>query len=410
VTSIEKIAGLARESRFDSLGNTGGYYGLEDLDLSKVEALGRGTKYDLCCSSSTKRRTKGVDGLGSVLIGGLCHSFTPDGRCVSLFKTLYTNACTQECRYCTNSITCKNRSKIFSYTPEELARITINLYRGNYIEGLFLSSGMGRSEEATMEEMIEAVRLLRDAYHFRGYVHLKILPGSSKDHVKRAMELADRVSVNLEAASGSYMGELSPTKDYVKDILERQRYVRELSRKVRLPAGQTTQLVVGAAGESDRDIFDRLLLEYDVMRLRRVYYSAFTPVEGTAFGNKEKQPLWREHRLYQMDWLYRVYHFDKGEMEIAFDEEGFLSDRDPKETIARNLLDSPVDPNAASFEELIRVPGIGPKSAWRITELRRSQEIKKKSELKALGVRVNRAEPFLKLNGRCGTTLDRWLS
>ncbi len=405
MTTLEKMARLAALSRFDSLGTTSGL----EIDPVKVDALGRGTKHDICSSTSTKRKVEGIDGLGDVLRGGLCHSFTGSGRCVSLFKTLYTNACPHDCRYCSNARSREGGSKTFSYSPDELAKITVGLYRTNRIEGLFLSSGIGKDENATMEEMIETVRLLRRTHQFRGYVHLKILPGSSKEHVREAMELADRVSVNLEAPSKSRLTELCPSKDYERDILARQRYVRDLSKKVDLPAGQTTQMVVGAAEESDREIFDRLHFEYDVMDLRRVYFSAFTPVAGTAFEGKEEEPRWREHRLYQVDWLYRVYKLDKKEILAAFDDDGFLRNKDPKMTIAKEFFDSPIDPNSASFGELIRVPGIGPKSARRIALLRKKNRIERMRDLAALGVVTRRAGPFLKIDGKCGTTLDRWI-
>lgn len=401
VTSLEKMARLATESCFDSVGPAPG----RAIDLAKVEALGRGTKYDLCTSSAAKRQ--GEDALGSALRGGLCHSFTGSGRCVSLFKTLYTNACPHDCGYCPNASISAGK-KIFSYDPEELVRITLALYRENRIEGLFLSSGIGRDENETMEEMIEAVRLLRSAHHFRGYVHLKILPGSSKEHVREAMELADRVSVNLEAPSSARMAELCPSKEYERDILARQRYIQDISRYVALPAGQTTQMVVGAAGETDREIFDRMLTEYDVLNLKRVYFSAFTPLAGTAFEDREKAPAWREHRLYQIDWLYRIYKLDEGEITAAFDDSGYLPDGDPKVAIARASFEEPIDPNGASFAELIRVPGIGPKTARRILLCRKNGRIERMRDLAALGVAARRAGPFLKVGGKAAATLDRW--
>jgi putative DNA modification/repair radical SAM protein len=405
VTTLEKMARLASLCSFDSLGPPP----WQKIDPAKVEALGRGTKHDICASTSTKRRVEGTDGLGDVLRGGLCHSFSGSGRCVSLFKTLYTNACPHDCRYCSNASCSRGSARSFTYSPEELARITIGLYRTNRIEGLFLSSGIGKGENETMEEMIETVRLLRRDHRFRGYVHLKILPGSSKEHVREAMELSDRVSVNLEAPSKSRLADLCPSKDYERDILARQRYVRDLSKIVDLPAGQTTQMVVGAAEESDREIFDRLLFEYEVMNLRRVYFSAFRPVAGTAFEGREREESWREHRLYQVDWLRRVYRLEKEEILAAFDDDGFLGNRDPKVAIAKSSFDSPIDPNSASFDELIRVPGIGPKSARRIALRRKEKRIEKRRDLAALGVVVRRAGPFLKVGGKCDTTLDRWI-
>jgi predicted DNA-binding helix-hairpin-helix protein len=222
------------------------------------------------------------------------------------------------------------------------------------------------------------------------------------------MELSTRVSINLEASSAAHLSEMCPTKDYHEDILQRQRYIKSLQEKVPLPAGQTTQLVVGATQESDQEIFNRMLYEYRELDIKRAYYSAFSPQKGTAFASREPQPLWREHRLYQMDWLYRVYHFHPQEIEYAFDEDGFLSNSDPKEAIARQLIDGPVDPNTAPYRDLVLVPGIGPRSAKKIIAFRKRQKITRKDELANLGVRVKRTTSFLKINGWRDTTLDRW--
>jgi predicted DNA-binding helix-hairpin-helix protein len=309
-----------------------------------------------------------------------------------------------------------SKGQAFSYTPEELARITLSLYRGNYIEGLFLSSGIGRNEERITEKMIETIRLLRHENCFSGYIHLKILPGSSWSHIQEAMMLADRVSINLEASSASHLSEVCSTKSYESDILQRQRYIQRLMREMRsdegrsiLPAGQTTQIVVGAGGESDQEIFQRMIFEYDEMGVKRTYYSAFSPQQGTLLEARQAEALWRERRLYQMDWLYRVYGFRPGEIRIAFDESGFLPNSDPKMAIARESLDLPLDPNRASYQQLLRVPGIGPKSARRIIARRKSKAILSRSELAILGVRIRKASPFLKINGWRDMTLERWL-
>lgn len=398
MVSLEKISHLALGSSFDSLGpNIVNTY--RNIDNDKLNALGSGTRYDICTASSTP---------GSASVAGICHSFTHDGRCISLFKTLYTNSCYHQCNYCFNAANCADRPKLFSYTPEELAGLTISLYRSNYIEGLFLSSGAGRNEDLIMEKLIETARLLREKYGFAGYIHLKVLPGASLSHIKEAMELSDRLSINIEAPSASHMREISPTKDYENDILQRQRYIRDLSDEIGLQAGQTTQLVVGSSGENDEEIFRRVLYEYNELDIRRAYFSAFSPQKGTAFEKYEPQPKWREHRLYQVDWLYRVYHFKAKEIEYAFDANGFLSNSDPKMAIAKELVDSPVDPNVAPYNELLRVPGIGPESARRIVALRRQKRISKKEELAHLGVRIKRAAPFLKINGWRDTTLEMW--
>jgi putative DNA modification/repair radical SAM protein len=393
MVTLEKIAHLAEECRFDTMGPTGG------VNAEKLSTLGEGTRHDVCASTFSPRE---------IPLPGICHAFTQDGRCVSLFKTLYTNHCTHQCSYCTNAANCSRKVRAFSYTPEELANITLSLYRSNYIEGLFLSSGAGRDEDTVMEKMVETARLLRQKHAFSGYIHLKVLPGSTQAHIQEAMQFADRVSINLEAASASHMNEICATKDYESDILQRQRYIRDLTAKNILPAGQTTQLVVGAAGESDEEIFKRVLYEYKEIGVRRAYYSAFSPQRGTPFENREGQPLWREHRLYQMDWLFRVYHFQPGEISHAFNENGFLLNADPKMAIAREFMDGPVDPNTAPFQQLLRVPGIGPKSAQRIVAFRKRQPIAARAELAAMGVRIKRAAPFLKINGWRDTTLEMW--
>ena len=406
MVTLDKIARLAEESRFDSLGKA--IYGGPKLNLAKVAALGDGTKHDVCASSATPRVVEGLNRIGNAARSGICHSFTHDGRCVSLFKTLFTNACGHQCNYCSNASSCGGKGKVLSYTPEELAKVTLQLYRGNYIEGLFLSSGIGRDEDILMEKMLESVRLLRHKYRFQGYVHLKILPGSQLEYIKQALELVDRVSINIETPTKLYMDEISPTKDYANDILLRQRMIRDTAKKQKLHAGQTTQFVVGAAGESDAEIFKRMLREYREMEMKRSYFSAFSAVPNTPFSKKDSQPLWREHRLYQMDWLHRVYEFKDSEMTLPFDEEGFLGNTDPKLAIAREYHDRPVDPNEAEYHELLRVPGIGPKSAYRILLMRKQEAIKKMDQLKKLGVVMKRASPFLKLNGWYDSTLDRW--
>jgi putative DNA modification/repair radical SAM protein len=403
MVTLEKIAHLAEECRFDSLGPAISP-AVVDVDAKKLSTLGEGTRHDVCASTFSPRETP---------LPGICHAFTKDGRCVSLFKTLYTNHCTHQCSYCTNAANCSNKSKAFSYTPEELARITLSLYRSNYIEGLFLSSGAGRDEDRVTERMVETVRRLRQKHAFSGYIHLKILPGCARSHIQEAIELADRVSINLEAASASHMSEICASKSYENDILQRQRYIRDIlcetkNSKAFLPAGQTTQLVVGAAGESDEEIFKRVLYEYKEIGVKRAYYSAFFPQRGTPFENRKAQPLWREHRLYQMDWLYRIYHFKPGEICHAFNENGFLNNTDPKMAIAREFMDKPLDPNTAAFRELLRVPGIGLKSAQKIVAFRKRQPIVAKAELAAMGIRIKRAAPFLKINGWRDTTLEMW--
>lgn len=358
----------------------GASFDLEDVDL-KVQMLSRSTKYDRCCYR------KNDDSL----------IYTASGRngCrVRLFKTLFTNECYHQCGYCPNAGRISNGC---SYTPEELSDLVSRLRRDGRIDGLFLSSGAGRDEDSTMEGMLETVRILREMRGFSGYIHLKILPGTSKHLIEQAVELADRVSINIEAPSGDIMQELSPTKDYERDILDRQMYIRDiLSRRSR--GSQTTQLVVGAAGETDLEIFKRVVKEYRELGVSRVYYSAFVPLKGTIFERRMPQLRWRENRLYQLDWLYRVYGLPPEEINNVFDDDGFLPDEDPKVTLARELLDGPVDVNEADLQSLIRVPGIGPESARRIISYRRRKRVESPSDLIRLGIR-RKAMPYLKING-----------
>ncbi len=405
MVALDKIIRLASQGQFDSSGP--GIYD-RPIDLRKVRILGEGTKHDTCASTASKRKVGEFDGrIGDVMRSGICHAFAPDGRCVSLFKTLYTNACQHNCGYCPNSTAC-SASKIVSYTPEELASITLQLYRANTVEGLFLSSGVAGDETRMMEQMLEAIHLLRNKYKFMGYIHLKILPGTSREHIKQAMEMADRVSLNIECPSKGHLQELSTTKDFEVDIIRRQKYIRDLVSGERLPAGQTTQYVVGAAGETDREIFARMLYEYNVMNMKRQYFSRFIAVDGTPLEAEQTQPRWRENRLYQVDWLHRVYRLHRKEMEHAFGESGNIGNRDPKWAIAVNTIESPVDPNTATEAELLRVPGIGPVSANRIVNLRNTEMIKSKAQLRALGVRVGHARTFLEINGWRDSTLREW--
>jgi len=405
VVTLNKMIQLAKASAFDTDGPELG----ATFDNQKVFALGEATKHDICVSTSSPRVVSGTSRVGDVTSGGICHAYAHDGRCVSLFKTLYTNMCSHQCTYCSNA-TCSTRQQTYSYTPHELCRVMLHLYKGNYVEGLFLSSGVGKDEDATMEEMVEAIRLLREHYNFAGYIHLKILPGTDKDLISRAMSYADRVSINIEVPFSSYMDEMSPTKDFKKDIIARQRMVQSLMKRQELPAGQTTQLVIGGAGENDVEIFRTMIREYEKLGLKRVYYSAFTPVEGTVLEDTPIQPLWREHRLYQVDWLYRLYRLRSHEIFEAFTDDGYLMNRDPKVVIAQKMLGDPLDPTTASYEELLRVPGIGPISASRIVSVRKSTHISTRMQLQALGVVIKRACPYISLGGWQNSLLDRWMT
>ncbi|WP_424758505.1 helix-hairpin-helix domain-containing protein [Methanothrix sp.] len=357
----------------------GASFDLEDVD-QRVQTLSRSTRYDRCC------HRRNDDSL-------IYSASGRDGCRIRLFRTLFTNECYHQCGYCPNAGT----SNGCSYTPEELSDLVVSLRREGRIDGLFLSSGAGRDEDTTMEGMLETVRILRDRHGFSGYIHLKILPGTSRDLIEQAVELAERVSINIEAPSGDVMQELSPTKDYERDILERQMYIRDILAR-RSSGSQTTQLVIGAAGETDLEIFHRVVKEYREIGVSRVYYSAFVPLKGTIFEHRTPQARWRESRLYQLDWLYRVYGMSPEDIKNAFDDDGFLIDQDPKVTLARESLDWPLDVNEADLQSLIRVPGIGPESARRIISYRRRNRIVCPSDLIRLGVR-RKAIPYLKING-----------
>jgi predicted DNA-binding helix-hairpin-helix protein len=370
--------------------------------LDKVRHLGAAGKWDICAGSASPRAVRGGDRVGDVASSGICHSFTEGGRCVSLFKTLMTNDCSFDCKYCPNSVHCDNT--VAEYEPAELARVFMHLYSGNYVEGLFLSSSVRRDPDSTTESMLEAVRLLRAGHGFQGYVHFKIMPGTSLDLIKQAAEYADRLSINLEAPNGPRLAELSGVKDYGVDILRRQKWIGEQ----RLPSGQTTQLVVGGAGESDEEILEAAEWEYERMGLRRVYYSAFTPVERTPFESRDGTPYGREHRLYSADFMMRKYGIPFREFRDIL-VGGNLPEGDPKVHLARLRLDGPVDVNSAAYEELVRVPGIGPQSAGRILDMReRGLKVESRSQLNIIGVVLKRADAFIRVNGRRQATMEAW--
>lgn len=350
--------------------------------LQKLDVLGAAAKYD-ACAASTKDRCGNTQ-------RGICHASLPDGRCVSLLKVLYTNACKHDCRYCANPV-CKTKA---TFEPGELAELTFQLYTRNYVEGLFLSSGVGGDEDKITEGMIECVRLLREKYRFEGYVHMKLLPGTSRDYVKRLCALADRVSINIESPDSSHFSELTSTKEYKTDVIRRLRWLTD----ERPAAGATTQFVVGAAGESDLDILSTVNKLYGKLSLRRSYYSAFSPVSGTELEGGKKTPLAREHRLYQADWLMRVYDFSFFEVRDTLDEHGFLSlSSDPKFMLASKL--EPVDANTAGYKRLIRVPGVGPRLARRIISARLHHSLDGFRALRKLGV-SRKAEHFLAFRHR----------
>jgi predicted DNA-binding helix-hairpin-helix protein len=290
-----------------------------------------------------------------------------------------------------------------SFRPEELAKLFMDLYQRRLVQGLFLSSGIAGNASQTMESMIKTVEILRSHYEFKGYIHLKILPGASFDCVEHACKLANRVSVNMEAPTAQHLAKLSSKKDIYMDILERMRWVKQLiaTNERLVPSGQTTQFVVGAAGETDRDLLRTTDALYHEMGLRRVYFSAFRPVRGSPLeGLRPTSPV-REHRVYQADWLLRVYGFSVQDVELALGRSDNLAlNKDPKLVIAQKqpwLF--PVDVNTGSHDELLRVPGIGPLSAKRILEAREEHSIFSLEQLKKMGVVAKRAAPFIWFQG-----------
>ena len=427
--------------------------------LEKIRVLGESSRYDICASTASSRTDKypklfgnTKEWIGTTASAGICHSYTPDGRCMSLFKTLYTNKCIYNCKYCFSN-TCKRK---MSFTPEEYARTFMKLYSMNVVEGVFISSGVCGSADQTTEEMLEAIRLLRFKYNFRGYVHFKCLPGASQYLLKEAISLSDRISINTEASSKDHLAEISPEKDFKNDIILRQGWLKSLRvrnneevikemkdmkqdtfsklqfqekmikerrkngyRAFRwdgapiLNSGQTTQFVIGAAeSETDLDLLNMIDWQYRTVDIRRAYFSAFIPIEGTPLGNKKPAPLEREHRLYQADWLLRIYHYKLKDIKDIINEEGNLPKGDPKLHFAREYFKDHnlVDPNNASYQELLRVPGIGPISAKRIVNLRKGNyEFNRREDLKSVGVVLKRADPFLRVNGRNQKTLSSFL-
>jgi putative DNA modification/repair radical SAM protein len=376
--------------------------------MDKLKILADGAKYDVSCSSSGSfRRNK--DGVGNAASCGICHTWTSDGRCVSLLKVLMTNSCIYDCAYCVNRKSNDVRRVLLS--PAEVAELTIGFYRRNYIEGLFLSTGVVRSPDYTMELLIEAVRTLREQYRFNGYIHLKLVPGADPLLVQQAGLLADRVSVNLELPTREALALLAPDKSrdavvgpmrQVNQLITVNRAERKESRKVArfAPAGQSTQLIVGATNESDRQIVTLSEQLYQRLDLKRVYYSAFIPVVAdTRLPALPNSPLRREHRLYQADWLLRYYGFSAQEL-LDAERPNLETDLDPKTGWAlRHLELFPVEINRADYEVLLRIPGIGVRSAQRIVRARRQGHLSI-DDLVKLGVVLKRARYFLTARGR----------
>jgi putative DNA modification/repair radical SAM protein len=379
----------------------------------KLEILADAAKYDASCASSgtEQRDSRDGKGMGSTAPGmGICHSYAPDGRCISLLKVLLTNACNYDCLYCVNRAS--SNVPRARFTADEVVKLTLDFYRRNYIEGLFLSSGIIRSADYTMEQVVSVARTLREEHHFRGYIHLKTIPEADDALITEAGKYADRLSINIEVPEEASLAKLAPEKDVraIRRTMGRLRLKLDEAQDGRkatpkgntaprfAPAGQSTQMIVGADLASDRTILATSANLYGSYKLSRVYYSAFSPIPDASRSLPLRAPpLVREHRLYQADWLMRFYGFDAGE--IVDRAEGMLSlDIDPKLAWALRHRDRfPLDVARASREDLLRVPGFGTKAVGRIIATRRLTSIRV-ADLARLHIPASKALPFIVLS------------
>lgn len=399
---------------------------------AKLALLADAAKYDVACTSSGIDRDARMGALGNATAAGICHSFSADGRCITLLKVLFTNVCVFDCAYCASR--CSNDVPRASFRPRELADLTMEFYRRNYIEGLFLSSGVLKSPDYTTERIIECLRILREEYGFRGYIHAKAVPGTSSDLLAALGLLADRISVNMELPSSESLALLCPNKTrdsivapmrQIREGIAEDRDTRALmrrdacymaqrrpARKTRAfaPAGQSTQMIIGATPETDFQILNLSSSLYKTMHMKRVFFSAYLSVnEDGRLPQGNAVQLDREHRLYQADWLMRFYKFDAAEL-IDEGQPFLATDIDPKANWAINHLDRfPIEVNTAPYEELLRVPGIGVRGAKAIVSTRRATALGE-AELRKLGVAYKRARFFITCRGRYqghGTRFDK---
>lgn len=403
------------------------------MDITaKLALLADAAKYDVACTSSGIDRDARMGSLGNATAAGICHSFSADGRCITLLKVLFTNVCVFDCAYCASR--CSNDVPRASFRPRELADLTMEFYRRNYIEGLFLSSGVLKSPDYTTERIIECLRILREEYGFRGYIHAKAVPGTSSDLLAALGLLADRISVNMELPSSESLALLCPNKTrdsivapmrQIREGIAEDRDTRALmrrdacymaqrrpARKTRAfaPAGQSTQMIIGATPETDFQILNLSSSLYKTMHMKRVFFSAYLSVnEDGRLPQGNAVQLDREHRLYQADWLMRFYKFDAAEL-IDEGQPFLATDIDPKANWAINHLDRfPIEVNTAPYEELLRVPGIGVRGAKAIVGARRATALGE-AELRKLGVAYKRARFFITCRGRYqghGTRFDK---
>ncbi len=396
--------------------------------IEKLTILSDAAKYDVACTSSGVDRGGTRGGIGNAVAAGICHTFSADGRCVSLLKVLMSNACAYDCQYCINRRS--NDTPRATFTPRELADLTISFYRRNYIEGLFLSSGIVASPDKTCELMIKALEILRTEYRFGGYIHVKAIPGADPGLINAMGMLADRMSVNIELPSSDSLTLLAPEKKKEAILLPMGQIAQGITAssteliKYRhapkfVPAGQSTQMIIGATPDTDYKILPLTAALYKKYKLKRVFFSAYIPaLSGTNLPSlNTKPPLLREHRLYQADWLLRFYGFDASEL-LDKEHQNFNPLIDPKCNWAINNMNLfPIEINTADYEMLLRVPGIGVKSALKIVNARRARWLDFDG-LKKIGVVLKRAQYFITCNGRpasgikltCDATISRLLS
>lgn len=372
--------------------------------VDKLKILSDAAKYDVSCSSSGSNR-KNDGGIGNAQYCGICHSFAEDGRCISLLKILMTDYCIYDCKYCVNRRSNVRDRAIF--TPKEIADLTINFYKRNYIEGLFLSSGIVKNADYTMERMIEAIMILRKEYHFNGYIHAKTIPGSSQALIDKLGKLVDRMSINIELPSKESLSLLAPDKKS-DTIIDSMKYIKdkkktnylEKKHEYFVPAGQTTQLIIGATNDSDYKIMSLTEGLYKKLTLKRVYYSAYIPInKDNLLPMIDNPPLKRENRLYQADWLLRFYGFKSSEL-LDENNQNFNPYIDPKLDYAiRHIEKYPMEIMKVDYLSLLRIPGIGVNSAKRIISTRKYGKLDF-DLLKKIGVVLKRAKYFITCNGK----------
>ena len=382
---------------------------MAQLDVqAKLAILADAAKYDASCASTgtSRRDSRGGKAVGSSEGMGICHAYAPDGRCISLLKILLTNSCIFDCAYCINRKSSNVRRARF--TAEEVVRLTLAFYKRNYIEGLFLSSGIIRSSNYTMEQIVEVARSLREDHDFRGYIHLKTIPDADPELVRQAGLYADRVSINVELPTETGLRTLAPEKDaaQIEGAMSHMKSsiadAGDASKRFKsapkfAPAGQSTQMIVGADAACDADIVAKASTLYGRFGLRRVYYSAFSPIpDASAVLPLQRPPLMREHRLYQSDWLMRFYGYAPAEVQSAADEKGMLPlDIDPKLAWALKFRENfPVDVNRAPKEALLRVPGLGTKAVDRILSSRRWRNLRL-DDVARLTLSITKVRPFI---------------